>query len=76
MPSRSFFIARSSGVRWPLCLAIELRLGVTSLSCLGYKAPSYSYSMLYTLQLCIQQADPSRHICSMLCPDVDAMPAI
>jgi hypothetical protein len=68
MPSRSFFIARSSGVWWPLRLAIELYLGVTSLSCLGYKAPSYSYRMLYTLQLCIQQAVPSRHVCFVLCP--------
>jgi hypothetical protein len=76
MPSRLFFIARSLGVRWPLRLAIELCLGVTSLSCLGYKAPSYSYRMLYTLHLCIQQAVPSRRVCSMLCPDVNAMPAI
>jgi hypothetical protein len=68
VPSRSFFIARSLGVRWPLRLESELCLGVTSLSCLGYKTTSYSYRMLYTLQTCIQQAAPSRGVCSISCP--------
>jgi len=53
MPSRSFYIAWSSGVRWPLCLAVDwLCLGVTSLGHSGYRAFSYSsQDVVYTAAL-------------------------